>query len=121
MDSISQQLHQGVQSFCWEKANELWGPYNEEADDTCCANTYCAASAPALGVAYKLIGEFLSEVDFRISAYFPEISFLINFHSFFFFFFLNKTQQPKDSNDYKQKGASYLDVPHVLITQNTAG
>lgn len=87
MDSISQQLQQGVQSFRWEKANELWGPYKEEADDTCCANTYCAASASALGVAYKLTGEFLSEVDFKISAYFPEISFLINLHSFFFFFF----------------------------------
>ncbi|KAG7322586.1 hypothetical protein KOW79_013932 [Hemibagrus wyckioides] len=53
MDSISQQLHQGVQSFRWEKANELWGPYNEEADDTCCANTYCAASASALGTRHN--------------------------------------------------------------------
>lgn len=81
MDSISQQLGKGVQSFRWERANELWGPYNEEADDTCCANTYCAASALALEVAYKLIREFLSEVVFEIWVYFQAISFLINYFS----------------------------------------
>lgn len=45
---------------------------------TRCANTYCAASASALEVGYKLIGEFLSEVDIKIWVYFPDLSLLIN-------------------------------------------
>lgn len=102
MDSISQQLRKGVQSFRWEKANELWGPSNEEADDTCCANTYCAASASALGVAYELIGEFPSEVDFKIWIYFPDISVLVNYHAFFV---LIKTRQ-KVCNNYIHSGGS---------------